>query len=597
MNYLKRASDFVWKEEKLFFIYMMLIKVFQGFIPYLSLLVVAGLINNVQIYVTSHRVDFNIIILLLSLQFLIAVIDSILTRLEIVVSSTIEQRVEYKLKQRILGKVIDIQYKNFEDHKFYNYLQRSQGDLGSRFFQPINTLLDIFKVSITVVTVFVYLFSFHWLFPLLSLLSAVPMYFFQKYYGMKKFYLMKYQTPSAREHNYIFSLMTSRESNKEIRIFVIGDYLKQKWAKLFSKNNEEIIGLITKHQRVNIFLDIFTAFIYAASTFVILELIFKGLIKIGDFVSIGQGIKRAQVSINILTNNIASLYEKQLFIKDYYFFLHYADNVSPKNKIKQNHKMEGKWEVYFKNASYNYPYSSKASINNINLTISSGEKIAIVGENGSGKSTLIKCLVGLYDLSDGEVLINGSHPSLVHDKISVIFQDFGKYDFSVKENIGFGRISKINEPEIIKQAAMQAEVHKLIDTLESKYDTRLGRMFENSTDLSGGQWQKIALARALVSDAKIIVLDEPTSSLDPVTEAEIFKNFKTIIGTKTTIFISHRMYASQYADRIVVMKDGQIVESGTHLELIDIDGEYKRLYSLQANMYSSEKNRQEVLMT
>lgn len=294
-----------------------------------------------------------------------------------------------------------------------------------------------------------------------------------------------------------------------------------------------------------------------------------------------------QNSVNSITTNISNIFENGLYLKEYFSFIEekhiLADDTSLMkfpNSIKKG--------ITVNHLTFNYNQNSQPVLNDITLNVNVGEKIAIVGENGSGKSTLVKCLLGIYPISQGEILIddvpiNNFSQDELNNNISILFQDFIKYPYTVSENIGFGQISQIKNSELIKEVAKRTGADLFIDNLKMKYDTYLTQILYEGEDLSGGEWQKLALSRSIMRNSQILILDEPTSAMDPRSESDFYKNFREICNDKTTIFISHKLISLDFADRIIVMKSGNIIESGSLSELLEKNGEFKKLYSLQAS--------------
>ncbi len=317
----------------------------------------------------------------------------------------------------------------------------------------------------------------------------------------------------------------------------------------------------------------------------------KKTVKIGDFVTVTEAVQRSQGSINQITLLISSLRERTLFLEDVFTILDTPADIERKNTL---FPVPQKMGIQFKNVSFTYAGANKKSLSNINLDIRPNENIIIVGSNGSGKTTLIKCLTGLYEIKEGAILIDNINikdinRESLYENISVVHQDYVRYEFSVSDNIRLGNVKTADTDSIMKSAD-KAGAHDFIQNLPNQYDTILGRMFENSQDLSGGQWQRVAIARTMIRNAQTLILDEPSSSLDPITEANLFRKLIDISKDKTSIFVSHRMYACHMADRIIVMKEGEIVEIGTHEELIDQKMHYYKLYSQQANMYEKKES-------
>ncbi|WP_395761264.1 ABC transporter ATP-binding protein [Bacillus sp. 3G2] len=592
-RYYIESSKLVWTTAKTELILNILINIFQGIIPLLTLILTQKLLNTIQHLLTFNEKAITQVSIYLVLQLLINFISTILDKFKVTIEIKLEQKMDYQLKKILAEKMLKVKYQYFEDNKFYDHLQRVQGEIGHKFLDPMLKIIEIIRNSITLVSTLLFLAQFHWLFLVLSIISAIPMFIIQKKFGEQSYFLMKFQTPKAREQSYIFSLLINRQANRELRLNQTYEYLIQRWSKSLKSNNKDILNQANKQQNILILYNTINHIISMGTVIMLLFLIFRRTIKIGDFVSINGAVQTAQVSINSIATLIAEIYKQNLFITDLYELLAYEDeqeiNMSNKAQILPRVLQKG---IQVKNLSFSYPGTPKMVIKNINFDINPNEKIVIVGENGSGKSTLIKCLIGLFEVPNNTIFYdeidkNRIEKKSLYNNIAVIFQDFVKYELTAKENISIGSC-EYSEEDVIS-SSKNAESHDFISKLPNNYQTQLGRLFGNSTDLSGGQWQRVALARALVKKSPILILDEPTSALDPSTEARLFEKFREIANEKMAIFISHRMYACHLADRIIVMKGGEIVEIGTHNELLNLHGEYYDLYNAQKEKYQDFK--------
>jgi ABC-type multidrug transport system fused ATPase/permease subunit len=428
--------------------------------------------------------------------------------------------------------------------------------------------------------------KFHILFLVILTIFTIPLLILQNKFGQSRYWLTKYLTPSAREQGYIFSLFLDRKYNKEIRLNQSFNYLFDIWKLSYKNNTDEVLKQSLDQNKKLVGLDILSSLTFAASFFLILFLLSNARIRIGDFVSVMEAIQRVLGSVQGLSYITSNLKESTYYLKDIFIILEMPSK--QKNSSTESVVSNKETIIEIKNLEFKYPFSETNILKNINLEVNRGDNIIIVGSNGSGKSTLIKCLIGLYEIPNNKIKLFGKDINMlteeeIYRKVSVIYQDFGTYEMTAFQNILLGDTEQ-GEKAIV-DAAKKAETDEFISSLSSGYQTRLGRLFESSKDLSGGQWQKIALARAMVKDSELIILDEPTSSLDSIAEKKLFLKFKDITEGKTSIYISHRMYACHLADYIIVLKDGEIIEKGNHHELIEKAGHYKELYNNQSDMY------------
>lgn len=595
--YFRKLFNLVWKYGKSLFLASVFIKIALGASPLATLFIVQEVINRVTDLIQGDSVHYLPILFLLLLQFAVTVFISIFNHVDTILSLHLEVRLDYNISKKVSLKSISVPYSYFELSQFYDHQNRiKNGNIGNRLMVPIKAILDVFSFLISIASYIFFLATIHWGLVVIGIIAFLPILLIKAKFGSAKFYLMRYQTPAAREASYITSLLNNRQSAKEIRLFKLGDFLLQKWGYLFKKNNSESLKLARREYYSFILIDLFTALLYAGASLLLISQIGRGYLAVGQFVSTGQAISGTQSSINLIASTLARIYENQLYVEDLFKYLQYYEPMLHKNEQHEKtvhfpKKIETGLVV--SNLNFYYPHSKKKALKNISFSVSPGEKVAIVGENGSGKSTLVKCLMGLYDNYEGEVTIDGIDlrkikTSELYDHITGIFQDYMKYQFTAQENIGFGNITKLNQLDKIKVTSEKCDADSFISALPKQYESRLGRLFEEGHELSGGQWQKVALARALYKEAQIIFLDEPTASLDPLVEIELFRQFLKSTKDITTFYISHRMASARVAEKIIVLKNGEIVEYGSHEKLMSLQGEYYRMYQAQATWYLEE---------
>ncbi|MGE6313517.1 ABC transporter ATP-binding protein [Bacillus cereus] len=588
-TYLKTAK-FIWNKGKIWVLFTILITIILSLLPIIGIYITKELINEISNILMTEDSDYKLVFILLIIQLLIGTLSSIIENTKNYIDKKTEFIFEVELKQRIIKQATQLPLHHFELPSFYDHFKRINNNMGARFLLPFRNIMQIIQSTLSMTSYCILLFTIHWSLIFVSLLIAVPVFIIKSKFGSKKFSLFLYQTPIAREISYIDYLLGNRDVAKEIRIFNLSNHLLRRWTSKFQTNTKSSLELLKKEQGANIFLDLLTGGLYCiAAVIIIFVMKFKKL-GVGEFIAITQATQGIQDCISRASEVLAKLKEDEFYIKDYFSFVEKDSHSkeSSGNKLFPNSLKAG---VSIQDLSFKYPGSECYSLHNINLYIKPGEKIAIVGENGSGKTTLIKCLMGLYMPSEGNIHfddldIREIKTDSLRENITAVFQDFIKYSFTVNENILFGDL-KAKKTDI-KEVALQSGVDSFVKKFKDTYDTRLGKVFEDGEDLSGGQWQKIAIARALLKDRQFFVLDEPSSALDPFAEIELFQKLNEIVGDKTAIFISHRMFAAKYADRIFVMKDGSIIEQGSHSELMNIDSEYARMYQLQAELYKME---------
>lgn len=592
---LYRSFQMIYKINKAWVLQTILIRIINGLFPLAELWIFTVLINEASKLITGDNGSIVFLLELILLQLIIQVLKSASANYLNVIDIKMELDLDYNLGKLIMEKSASSPYYYYEIPTFYNHLYRIKNNYGNRFLRPIRSVLEALQICISIVSYIGFLFYTHWGLVLMGLLAAIPTFIIQYKYGHSRFYLLKMQSNKIREANYINTLFCDKQSTKEIRLFNLKNTLLTKWTNLILSNNKEVLKLLNKQKFYNVGLDGFSALLYAFSALLTVHIIKIKKISIGNFVTIVQSLRELQNSVNQLSLMLATILESSLYIKDFFDFLEYEDD-RDKDKIIKNQKgLEIDLNNFSKNISiqnlfYKYPIGQREVLKNINLDIKPGEKLAIVGNNGSGKTTLIKILVGLYNPTQGNIFFGDKEIREINEErlrgnITVIFQDFVKFAYSVRENIAFSNMAKLKNQNEIEKVAKITGVDKLVSKLSEGYDTNLGKILPNSVDISGGEWQKIALSRALFKDSSIVILDEPTASLDPETELDIFNKFLELTQDKTAIFISHRMASARMADRIIVMKNGEIVEEGGHKDLMNNKNVYFNMYQAQATWY------------
>jgi ATP-binding cassette subfamily B protein len=493
------------------------------------------------------------------------------------------------INSRIIEKAISLDLQFFENPLFYDTLQNARRQADSSALAIVNAILQILQQAITLISLVILLVRFSPWIAVIVIVAAIPSFLSQSQYAERAFRTVTHRAPENRLLNYLESLLTGSDTVKEIKLFGLGKPLLKRYQTLFNKFYLEDMAIAKRRTFAGLGWGLLSNVAYYGSYVWIIQQAVVSLITLGDMTMFLGLFRQSQSSIRSLLDSFNRLYESNLYLDNLMTYLELEPQlVAPENGIIAPAPIiQG---IEFRNVSFCYPGSDVFVLRNINLTIQPGERIALVGLNGAGKTTLIKLLTRLYDPTEGQILLDGVDlreydlPSL-HQRFGVIFQDYVRYQFTVRENIGFGQVDALEDLERIKEAADRGGATQVIESLPKGYDTMLGRRWEKGAELSGGQWQKIALARAFMRDAEVLVLDEPTSALDAEAEYEVFQRFGELIGDRIAVLISHRFSTVRMADRIVVLSDGKIIELGSHQELIALDGAYARLFNLQAEGY------------
>lgn len=589
-----KSLKIVWIYEKLWLILNVMYAIVAGILPIFTIWISKELINHISIALQKSNIELEIIIKLLFMQFFISIFTVILSKFIEYLNARSVMNLDFNLNLTIFNKVDSSPYTFFELPDFQNDLKRLKYSLGDRFTSPIKSVFQVIKSIVSLVSLLILLANMHYWFVILCFLTAIPTFLVHAKLGKASYSLMYEQTPLTRDLEYTSRLLTEKGSVKEIRTFNLYKHLINRWKMIFLKQRNETLNLTKKESYYTTLLETFSGIITLISTIFLVILIKRNNLGIGEFVAVLQAFQTSVSSINNCSNHLARIYEDSIYLEDYFKFTEFKNQnakieMNKKDKIIYKNSIVEQG-IVLENIHFSYPGTNKDILSDISLKIKAGEKVAIVGENGSGKSTLIKCILGLYSPSSGNIFVGGTN---IHNlskedlakKFTVIFQDFIKYSYTLKENIGFGNISFINNEESIRTAAKVSGLEEFINKLPNNYGTYLTRYLYDGIDLSGGQWQKIALSRAFIRDSEFVILDEPTAALDPISELEIFEKFVTLSNNKTVIFISHKMVSTRLADRIIVMHQGNIHEEGTFEELISNKGLFYEMYNIQNGIY------------
>lgn len=488
----------------------------------------------------------------------------------------------------ILEKALTLDLAHFEDSEFYDKMNQARSEASLRPLSLVTRTFGLIQNALSLVTYGGLLLKFSIWAVVVLLVAALPAFIAETRFAGQAFRLFGWRSPVTRQQHYLETLIAREDYAMEVQLYQLGPTMLQRYQNIFDQLYGEDRDLTIRRGFWGYLLGLLsTATFYAAYAWIVVETIF-GRISLGDMTMYLMVFRQGQSTFTAALTSIGGMYEDNLYLSNLYEFL--EQNV-PKPRGKAIKGLVPGDGIRFENVSFTYPGGRQPVLKGISLHLKPGEKLAIVGENGSGKTTLIKLLTRLYTPDSGRILLDGLDLQewdieVLRRRIGVIFQNFVRYQFTVGENVGVGDVEHLEDEARWEVAAEKGMARPFIESMPEGFGTQLGRWFKGGQELSGGQWQKIALSRAFMrTGADILVLDEPTAAMDAEAEVRIFDHFRTITQNQMVVLISHRFSTVRMADKIVVMAGGELIEQGTHEELLKLGGRYARLFSIQAAGY------------
>ena len=502
--------------------------------------------------------------------------------------SLLRAQLGQRINVMILDKALTLQLAHFEDSEFYDKLTRARREASSRPLSLVTRTFGLVQNAISLVSYGVLLAQFSPWAVLVLLLAGLPAFLAETKFSGDAFRLFRWRSPDTRMQLYLETVLAREDHAKEVKLFGLGPLLLQRYRDIFDKLYGADRRLAIRRDGWGFGLGLIgTLTLYAAYGWIAMTTVL-GRITLGQMTMYLMLFRQGQSAVSASLSAIGGMYEDNLYLSTLY---EYLDTPVPAAQGAAVHGPQPSDGIRFERVSFTYPGADTPALSDIDLHIRPGQSLALVGQNGSGKTTLIKLLTRLYDPDTGRILLDGRDlrewdEAALRQRIGVIFQDFARYQMRVGENVGVGDVEHFENRERWQQAAQMGMASEFIDTLPGGFDTQLGKWFSDGRELSGGQWQKIALARAFMrSRADILVLDEPTAAMDAAAEATIFEHFRTLTKNRIAILISHRFSTVRMADQIVVIQDGRIIECGSHEALMAQAGHYAHLFTLQAQGY------------
>jgi ATP-binding cassette subfamily B protein len=583
----RESLKLVWKSAPGWTFINIILSVLRSIFPLLLIWILKVVVDDITNATTAGTPGINVLVPVIYL-----VIIWFLDEASSDFSNFVRKKQAFKLEIYMYGllheKAIKLDLINFERPGYFDSLSRASREAPWRPNSILNNLVSMLRGLISLLLMAGLILTLHWTLAILLLVANIPGIWLRLHYADILYNFQKSQTPEARKSAYFNWLLTGDRPSRELRLFGLGNYFIGLFKKSFLKHKEEEINILKRRTLIELISNLFKASALFVSLLFIARQTISGKITLGQMAMFLLAFRQGMIYIKDLFGSLAGLYEDSLFISDTFDFLNLKEKVTAFSPVISLTPFSKK--IVAENLSFTYPGNNTSTLKNVSFEINKGEIIALVGPNGAGKSTLVRLLCRLYDPDSGILKIDNSDiknidPEEYRKQFSVVFQDFMLYNLSAGENIRMGNIDDKGTPERIKSSAKATGVHSLIDNLPDGYDTLIGNLFEDSRELSWGEWQKIALARALYRNSPVLILDEPSSSLDADTEYDIFSRFREIVRGRTSVLISHRFTNVSLADRIIVLDKGEVAESGTHDELMKKGGIYFTMYTKQSNRF------------
>jgi ATP-binding cassette, subfamily B, bacterial len=524
-------------------------------------------------------------------QFTVVAAGSFFRALSNISQQLLQERVSIRIQLLIMEQANRLDLAAFEDPRFYDQVQQVQRE---STYRPVQMVAELFGLVRTLLTFFAMVALLARLGPLIalvSLASPVPAFIASSRYGWHGFQLMRRQSPLRRLMGYLTTVLTTDSFNKEVKVFTLGPYFVERYRGLAEQYYHDVRGLLIRRYLAGFAWGLLSLLVTSATYLYVALLAVASRITLGDLTLFTRAASQVQEGFQNVLGSFSSMYEHGLYVAILFDLLAHEPQIkAPAAPVPVPRPIQR--GIEFRNVSFSHPGSKRPALHNISFTIAPGETVAIVGRNGAGKTTLVKLLARFYDPDSGQVLFDGRDlrrydPTELRRQIGAIFQDYVDYQLTAAENIGVGKVERMHDEAALNAAAEQGGAAEIIARLPQGYKTVLGKWFDSGHQLSGGEWQKIALARAFMREAQVLILDEPTAALDAEAEYELFIRIRELTRGKTAILISHRFSTVRMADRILVLEGGQLVEQGSHDDLLARNGRYAQLFELQAISYRS----------
>ena len=588
LSNLPRFFRLVWETSPGIMVGNVVLRVAKSAIPVAILYVGKLIIDQVVFLATKHENGMHRLWELVGMEFGLAILSDILARFISLMDSMLGEKFSNFTSIKIMQHAAELDLDQFEDSTFYDKLERARQQTTGRtvlLSQVMGQVQDLVSMGFLAVG----LMAFNPWLILLLLVAVVPAFLGESYFNDRTYAMTRAQTEERRELDYLRYLGASDDTAKEVKLFGLADFLVGRFRRLADKFYRDGRALMIRRSAWGTLFALLGSVGYYSAYAVIIFRAVSGVLSIGDLTFLAGSFRQLRSLLEGILGRFTSVSQGAIYLQDLFEFFEIKPRIVTVAQPRRFPRpiREG---FRFENVGFRYQHSERWANRHLNFTLRAGERLALVGENGAGKTTLIKLITRLYDPTEGRILLDGVDlreydPAELRRQVGVIFQDYLRYQMTMAQNIAVGNIDRQGDRELIEAAARQSLAHALAERLPAQYDQELGRRFRSGVELSGGEWQKVALARAYMRDAQLLILDEPTAALDARAEYEVFQRFADLTKGRTAVLISHRFSTVRMADRILVLEKGEMLEIGSHEELLERGGKYAELFELQASGY------------
>ncbi len=585
--YIPRFFKEIWKVNKSLFLLSALCRLIGALLPVVILWIGKLIIDEIILQISLDNPEYYTLWTYVAVEFGLIILSDLISRAISLTDGLLGDEYNIATSVTIIKKTNQINISLLEDSEFYDKLERARTQTTGRVALMSNVLGQA-QSAISITTLIAGLIYFEPYLIILLVLSIIPSFINEVRYSQRQYSLARSWTSERRELDYLRFIGANDKTAKEIKLFGLTDFVVNRFKNLSEEYYQLNKTLAIKRSALGFLFNVLGSLSYYGAYVFIIYRVLSGAITLGELTFLSGSFNRLMRNLQDFFSKFTRISESALYLKDYFDFI----DISIVSKVKENmplpkHITKG---FEFKDVHFAYPNSEVEILKGISFNLKAGEKLAFVGQNGAGKTTLIKLLLRFYEPTSGEILLDGININRFNiaeyqEYFGVIFQDFFRYEFTVRENIAIGNIDELENQSKIENAAELSLANDVVAELKHGYNQQLGKRFSNGQELSGGQWQKVALARAYMKNAEVMILDEPTSALDARAESEVFGRFIGLTEGKTSIIISHRFSTVRQANRILVLEHGKVLEIGTHEELMTNKNLYSELFSLQAEGY------------